>query len=1257
MAPMQGRLLQLWPLLLGLAAALTIPKEYKMHNLRQPPEMTEQPVEKLVVFPSDDIVLRCEATGTPPPRHLPLPRRFRWTKDGRWFDPRQEAGVTVVEGSGTLYMNNINTGRHQGVYRCYASNDLGTAMGPEIRVISESTPQWPKEKVSPLEVEEGESVILPCNPPASAVPPKIYWLNSRIVHIAQDERVSMGQDGYLYFANVRRSDSHPDYICHAHYLGPRTIIQKEPIELRVRPTNSVKFRQPRLMVPPGESSSHVALRGSSLALECIAEGFPTPTVEWIRLNGRLPAERVALENSQKTLRIREVVEEDDGEYQCLARNTQGTARHTYTVTVEAAPYWAQQPHSRVYGPGENVRLDCSVYGKPKPLVSWRINGVPWGELAPDPTRTLRSGALILSQVQPNDSLVTQCEAMNHHGRLLANAYIYVIQLPARILTPDKQRYAVVENQTASLDCQTFGAPMPSVEWFTGRMEPALQDERAFVHTNGSLRLTRAQRQDTGAYVCLAQNDQTNVTISAWLEVKGATRIELGPQSAVVKKSSNVTFQCLVRFDETLQERGVEWWRDGRPIWESDDSDKYTIEPGWLRISGVDYTDQGVYSCRAHTKLDAVEESAELRVVGRPGPVSELQVSEPQERRVKLTWTPGDDHNSPIEKFVVEAEDGLRDPGSWRDVSTVPGHQPWAQLHLVPYGDFRFRVRAANRFGRGEPSAASAPVRTSPAAPERYPEGVAGEGNETNNMLITWKPLNRSDWNAPDLSYRVQWRRLGEGGGWSEETVSGPPLLVTRTPTFVPYEIKVQAVNPIGKGPEPPTVVGYSGEDVPQVYPENVGVEIFNSTSVLVSWTLPNRDQLRGHLRGFRVFYWRLGSVGERSRRQARAQPPPLVLTVEGEASWARLGGLRPWSWYRLYVVVFNGRSDGPHSEDIDFSTPEGAPSPPSSLLLERVSDTVLALEWTAPQFPNGALTEYLLQYQQVKGRSWAPCTEISFPVSQLTGALARLDPRAGMGIGPARALTRAGQGEPLVQEGSTVPEPVLPTLENISISLVGPDFTVFTWVPSRPRPAAEPGRTSGQANSPTALTGSWTCSPGNFLPGPVRGRSGPRSGWGTSPFGERVETTASLLTTDQHSFATEGWFIGFICAVVLLLLLLLILCFVKRSKGGKYSVKDKEDTQVDSEARPMKDETFGEYRSLESDNEEKPFGSSQPSLNGALPALGSEDSLADYGGSVDVQFNEDGSFIGQYSGHTGKEPAGNNSSGATSPTTAAAALE
>ncbi|TNN35650.1 Neural cell adhesion molecule L1.1 [Liparis tanakae] len=59
-----------------------------------------------------------------------------------------------------------------------------------------------------------------------------------------------------------------------------------------------------------------------------------------------------------------------------------------------------------------------------------------------------------------------------------------------------------------------------------------------------------------------------------------------------------------------------------------------------------------------------------------------------------------------------------------------------------------------------------------------------------------------------------------------------------------------------------------------------------------------------------------------------------------------------------------------------------------------------------------------------------------------------------------------------------------------------------------------------------------------------------------------------------------------------------------------------------------------------SDVEEK---LSQPSINGSK--LGSDDSLAEYGDSVDIQFNEDGSFIGQYSG-LGPAP---HSSGPASP--------
>lgn len=49
----------------------------------------------------------------------------------------------------------------------------------------------------------------------------------------------------------------------------------------------------------------------------------------------------------------------------------------------------------------------------------------------------------------------------------------------------------------------------------------------------------------------------------------------------------------------------------------------------------------------------------------------------------------------------------------------------------------------------------------------------------------------------------------------------------------------------------------------------------------------------------------------------------------------------------------------------------------------------------------------------------------------------------------------------------------------------------------------------------------------------------------------------------------------------------------------------------------------------------------------------SDDSLVDYGEGVNGQFNEDGSFIGQYSGKKEKEPVeGNESSEAPSPVNA-----
>ncbi|XP_012924797.1 neural cell adhesion molecule L1 isoform X1 [Heterocephalus glaber] len=1251
-----------WPLLLCSPCLLIqIPEEYfsdEGHHVMEPPVITEQSPRRLVVFPTDDISLKCEARGKPEVQ-------FRWMKDGTHFRPSEEPGVMVHEaphsGSFTITGNNSFAQRFQGIYRCFASNKLGTAMSHEIQLMAEGAPKWPKETVKPVEVEEGESVVLPCNPPPSAEPLRIYWMNSKILHIKQDERVSMGQNGNLYFANVLTSDNHSDYICNAHFPGTRTIIQKEPIDLRVKATNSMIDRKPRLLFPTNSSSHLVALQGQPLVLECIAEGFPTPTIKWLFPSGPMPADRVIYQNHNKTLQLLNVGEQDDGEYHCLAENSLGIARHIYYVTVEAAPYWLHKPQSHLYGPGETARLDCQAQGRPQPEVTWRINGNRMEELDKDQTYQIHRGALILSNVQPSDTMVTQCEARNRHGLLLTNAYIYVVQLPAKILTSDNQTYMAVEGSTAYLLCKAFGAPVPSVQWLDEEGTTVLQDERFFPYANGTMAIRDLQANDTGRYFCQAANDQNNVTIVANLHVKEATQITQGPRNAIEKKGSRVTFTCQASFDPSLQ-RSITWRGDGQDLQELGDSDKYFIEDGRLVIDSLDYSDQGNYSCVASTELDEVEGRAQLLVVGSPGPVPHVEVSERhlgKHSQVHLSWTPAEDHNAAIEKYDIEFEDIEMAPEKWHSLGKVPGNQTSTTLKLSPYVHYTFRVTAINKYGPGEPSPPSETVVTPEAAPEKNPADVRGEGNETNNMVITWKPLRWMDWNAPQVQYRVQWRPQGTRGPWQEQTVSDSFLVVTNTSTFEPYEIRVQAVNSQGKGPEPQVTIGYSGEDYPQVSPELEKVKPLNSTAALVRWKPVALAQVKGHLRGYNVTYWWEGSQRRHSKRHVHRGH----VVVAANTTSVILGGLRPYSSYHVEVRAFNGRGSGPAGQQ-SFETPEGVPGHPEALHLECQSSTSLLLHWQPPLSHNGVLTGYMLSYYPLDTGGEQ---QLSFPLQDpelRTHNLTNLSPDVRYRF-QLQATTREGPGEAIVREGGTMNLSGKPDFGNVS-AMAGENYSVVSWVPKE-----------GQCNFGFHIlfkpVGEGKVS-SDLRPQYVNYNQSSYTQWNLQPdtyYEIRLLKEHTLLgqanvktngTGRVHlppaGFATEGWFIGFVCAIVLLLLVLLILCFIKRSKGGKYSVKDKEDTQVDSEARPMKDETFGEYRSLESDNEEKVFGSSQPSLNGDIKPLGSDDSLADYGGSVDVQFNEDGSFIGQYSGKKEKEATGgNDSSGAASPINPTVALE
>ncbi|XP_064415312.1 neural cell adhesion molecule L1 isoform X2 [Latimeria chalumnae] len=1221
--------------------------------MKGPPVITEQSPDTYFVFPSDDILLKCEATGNPAPM-------FRWTKNGKIIDLKQDPRIVTKANSGTFSIannNGIGLKSYQGKYRCYAANDLGTAISTEINLIVESAPKWPKDKVTLFEVEEGDSVVLPCNPPVTEAPSRIYWMGEMLEHIAQDSRVSQGLNGDLYFTNVLKNDSRKDLMCHFQFLGARTISQKEPIELKVLPSNSLTLRKPRLLNPTGESSRHLVLRGTTLQLECFAEGLPTPKIHWKRLDDKLPKDRFSEESFSKILRIENVTESDDGEYQCIVENTEGTVKHSFSVTVEAAPYWIEKPKNGNYAPEEDVVLECEVGGIPRPSISWKINGTPLDETDPDPALNVKDGTLYLSNAQMKNTAVFQCEATNKHGSILANAYIFVLKLPPQILNKNNMHYVVVEKQTAFLECRAFGLPFPELTWNKEDIETVTADSRYSILHNGTLKISDVQKDDIGLFFCTTSNELDNTTITATLDVKDATKVEIYPVDQRVRKLDKATFECDFYFDPSIGETDVKWKKDGIQIEESDDSGKYVIETGTLTIFDADEKDKGNYTCVGSTLLDEEEATAELVLVDRPDPPTNLKLDDKKDRSVRLSWTPGHDHNSKIEEFIVEFQEELFGRGQWHKLKRVDGSLNHVHLTLSPYAVYQFRVLAVNEFGKSNSSAPSEKCKTPPAEPDVNPVEVEGEGSEPSNMNITWKPLRGLDWNGPNFLYRVTWRQKGKENLWHTATTENSWITVNNTPPFVPYEITVQSINEMGPGPVPEIFIGHSGEDEPQAYPVNVAVEFINSTSIRVVWSAVPKEDIRGHLGGYKVYYWRSHSLLERGKRHTDSH----VVMVRGEKTHVLLSNLEPFSKYILQVTVFNGKEEGPRSPRFEFKTPEGVPSSPMSLHLENLSEMSVKLTWDPPLRHNGILTEYLLQYQQFNETDSSSLIDVRIDKpKQSSWILVNLDPKGTYRF-YLRARTSIGYGQPIIKEESITPE-VPPALLNISHSS-GKTHINISWITReghrnvefqihyRNKNSKGKWKISDKVNSTQAFYKLQDLNPGTeyqikFV---ARNRTTDVSFWETE-----VETEGPALKGIHDEFATQGWFIGLASAIALLLLILLIICFIKRNKGGKYSVKDKEEAHVDSEARPMKDETFGEY----SDNEEKPFTSSQPSLNGDIKPLGSDDSLADYGGSVDVQFNEDGSFIGQYSGKKEKDvPGGNDSSGATSPVNAVITLE
>ncbi|XP_033097959.1 peroxidasin homolog [Anneissia japonica] len=357
-------------------------------------------------------------------------------------------------------------------------------------------------------------------------------------------------------------------------------------------------------------------QGNSVYFTCRAAGDPEPKITWLRNNVEIdtsvdqqPDPKYSI-LTDGTLMILDASGDDEGDYECMARNAVGEAV-TRTASLRyfgepKAPQFVQKPDNINVLAGHNVEIQCSANGYPRPDIKWTKNDQ---DVLDDNRFTLlSSGSLHITSVHFEDRGVYQCSATNQEGVISTNVVLTVYVPPSFIQRPEFQ--ATIEGSTVEFHCTAEGNPSPVIAWRKRGLQLP-DDRRHVVLSSGTLRIVRATRADEGNYECQAFNDAGANQATAQLEVRPRIppTFTVTPSDLTIITGATVEILCSAQGEPNPV---ITWSKDGVQITPS--AKFVIINNRRLLIRDVGLVDEGRYDCAARNSIGYASTSMELKVV-------------------------------------------------------------------------------------------------------------------------------------------------------------------------------------------------------------------------------------------------------------------------------------------------------------------------------------------------------------------------------------------------------------------------------------------------------------------------------------------------------------------------------------------------------------------------------------------------------------------------------------------------------------------
>ncbi|XP_039392167.1 neurofascin isoform X8 [Mauremys reevesii] len=1007
----------------------------------------------------------------------------------------------------------------------------------------------------------------------------------------------------------------------------------------------------------------------NIFIECEAKGNPIPTFSWTR-NGKFfnvaKDPKVSMQRRSGTLVIDfrggGRPEDYEGEYQCSARNEYGTALSSkILLQVSRSPLWPKEHLDLVeIDEGSPLTLKCNPPpGLPPPVIFWMSSSM---EPIHQDKRVSQgqNGDLYFSNVMLQDAQTDySCNARFHftHTIQQKNPYTLKVQTTRGVMetTPSfMYPYGTSSNQIVLrgvdllLECIASGVPAPDIMWYKKGGELPT-DKTKLENFNKALRITNVSEEDSGEYFCLASNKMGSIRHTISVRVKAAPYWLDEPQNLILAPGEDGRLVCRANGNPKPT---IQWLVNGEPIEAAPPNPSREVAGDTIVFRDTQIGSSAVYQCNASNEHGYLLANAFVSVLDVPP-----RILAPRNQLIKVIQYNRTRLDCPFFGSPIPTLRWFKNgQGSALDGENYQRHENGSlEINMARKEDQGiYTCVATNILGKAENQ-----VRLEIKDPTRIVRGpedlIVKRGSmvrldcrikhdSTLKLMVTWlkddTPLyigNRMKKEDDGLIiYGIAEKDQGD-----YTCVASTELDKDSAKAFLTVLAVVSA---------PTNRMTALPKERPE-RPRDLELTDLAERSVRLTW-IPgddNNSPITDYVVQFEEDKFQPGLWHNHSRYPGSVNSAVLRLS--------------PYVNYQFRVIAVNEvGSSLPSLPSERYHTIGASPEiNPTGVQGAGTQKNNMEITWTPLNATQayGPNLRYIVKWRQRDTReSWRNETVRTTrhvvwntPIYVPYEIKVQAENDFGRAPEPDLIIGYSGEDLPSAPRYFRIRQP---NLETITLEWDHPEHPngILTGYNLRYQAfnGTKTGRTLAETFSPNqtrfTLQRTDPISRYRFF---LRART--QVGDGESiveespaPLNEATPTPA--YTKNHVDIATQGWFIGLMCAIALLVLILLIVCFIKRSRGGKYPVREKVEV-LDHEDHKVDDPSF-DYS--DEDNKEPP--GSHTSLDGTIKQE-SDDSLVDYGEGGEGQFNEDGSFIGQYTVKKDKEETeGNESSEATSPVNA-----